>query len=169
MLHDRGFDHIVEYDLESADAGLILTGTAIDRVQRVHMCMEDRVGVKFARTVIDASAGDDACIIVSIDGPTPFTRKECSSVQFFTAIDLCRNITHHCLVPRHRSIDATDLPPGMEAGRLPRLLDTDRVAQYYNWPRGTIVHIKRVFGGNEPIEYFRVVSSLCGNGIVTET
>jgi len=161
MLCDRGYETIVEHRLEDDERGLALTGErSSDGGQlRVYVCMEDRVGVKFARSVLDAAveAPSVSTIIVSIDGPTPFTRKECSAVQFFMAIDLCRNVTRHCLVPRHTRIDTAELPAGMTTERLPRLLETDRVVQYHAWPCGTVVKIKRVFGGYEPIDYFRVV------------
>jgi len=167
LLHDRGFEGLVEYGLEedNGGTGLVLSGeNAQGGKLRVHMCMEDRVGVKFARAVLESSNTEGNCssIIISIDGPTPFTRKECNTVQFFTAIELCKNLTHHCLVPRHQTVTASELPNGIRVGSLPRILDTDRVVQYYNWPCGTIVKIKRVFGGYEPIDYFRVVAPACG-------
>ena len=167
ILTDRGFQIILENELpEDENAmGLVMTGESSDgSTLCVHICMEDRVGVKFARAVLESSQSEDSpssCIIVSIDGPTPFTRKECSTLQFFTAIELCKNVTHHCLVPKHTRIDASELPHGMQRDRLPRLLDTDRIVQYHNWPCGTVVKIKRVFGGYEPIDYFRVVSPAC--------
>ena len=168
MIEDRGFDEVSEDDLErdTSGTGLVMCGTSSDNGARVsvYICMEDRVGVKFGRNVLEASDDDVDNIVVSIDGPTPFTRRECQRVQFFTALELCKNVTRHCLVPRHRRIDADQLPRGMQMDRLPRILDTDRVVQYYNWPCGTVVKIRRVFGGYEPIDYFRVVAP-AGGGV----
>ena len=165
MLIDRGVDEVSEHALEEDPdgTGLVLSGTSSQSGCRtsVHVCMEDRVGVKFARGVLESSDEDVLHVVVSIDGPTPFTRKECQRIQFFTALELCKNVTHHCLVPEHRRIDAEQLPNGMQVDRLPRIQDTDRVVQYYNWPCGTVVKIKRVFGGYEPIDYFRVVAPAC--------
>ena len=159
MLVDRGFAEIVDHELNDENAlGLVMIGRGGDVETRVHICIEDRVGVKFARNVLESAQGGK-CIIVSIDGPTPFTRKECNTVQFFTAIEMCKNVTHHCLVPQHTRIEASQLPGGMHVDRLPRLLSTDRVVQYHGWPCGTVVKIKRVFGGAEPIDYFRVVAA----------
>jgi len=160
MLHDRGYRNISERSLDNPEntLGIVMTGQRAHYEPniRVHFCMEDRVGVKFARSVIEM---DDAnAIVVSIDGPTPFTRKECNGVEFFSALELCNNVTHHCLVPQHMRIDASDLPHGMKVEHLPRILDSDRIVQYYAWSCGSVIRIKRVFGGYEPTIYFRVVA-----------
>ena len=163
MLHDRGFEDITQRGLEESDnsLGLVMTGERqCGECVRVHMCTEDRVGVKFARAVLEVDGA--STVVISIDGPTPFTRKECDTVQFFNAIELCKNVTHHCLVPKHERVDASEIPTGMQLNRLPRLLDTDRIVQYYAWPCGSVIKIKRVFGGYEPITYFRVVLPACG-------
>ena len=163
MLHDRGFENVSERSLEENDnsLGLALIGQRGNGERlRIHVCMDDRVGVKFARAVLELE--DSSAIVVSIDGPTPFTRRECDSVQFFNAIELCKNVTHHCLVPMHVRVDASELPNGMKVMNLPRLLETDRIVQYNAWPCGSVIKIKRVFGGYEPITYFRVVTPACG-------
>jgi DNA-directed RNA polymerase subunit H (RpoH/RPB5) len=163
MLHDRGFENISKRSLdgEGNTLGLVMVGERDGGEHiRVHICMEDRVGVKFARAVLEVD--DSPAIVISIDGPTPFTRRECGTVQFFNAIGLCKNVTRHCLVPKHDRIEATELPDGIQADRLPRLLDSDRIVQYYAWPSGSVVKIKRIFGGYEPITYFRLVVAACG-------
>jgi DNA-directed RNA polymerase subunit H (RpoH/RPB5) len=98
-------------------------------------------------------------VVISPSGPTPFTRKEFerSNVQFFLTRDMCYNPTRHALVPRHEVVRCP--PEGVSREELPRLLSSDRIVQYYNWPIGTIVHIRRVFGGHEPVSYFRIVVS----------
>lgn len=130
----------------------------------VYVHAEDRIGVRFARAAIEREGarmedGDAPCelTLVSVDGPTPFTKKECEArgVQFLLARSLCQNVTRHVLVPRHERVERC--PDGVRREHLPRLLETDAVVQYYNWPVGTIVRIERSFGGNEPITYFRAV------------
>jgi DNA-directed RNA polymerase subunit H (RpoH/RPB5) len=156
MLRDRGCEEVEHAD-DDDEHGLLLRGSRPD--VWVFLCAEDRVGIKYARAVLERAAG--RAIVISIDGPTPFTRKECEAhpIQFFRAIDVCVNITRHCLVPRHARATEADLPPGVAAEALPRILDTDRVVQYYDWPCGTIVRIRRVFGGHEPIDYLRIVTA----------
>ena len=71
----------------------------------VYFHNEERVGVKQLRTWLEASA--DYIIIVSLEGPTAFTRKEAEThnrVQFFLFKELCVNVTKHRLVPKHEKI-----------------------------------------------------------------
>ena len=77
-------------------------------------------------------------------------------IQFFRAIDVCV-AQLALLVPRH----ALDGGPSTRRRRrgAAQDLDTDRVVQYYDWPCGTIVRIRRVFGGHEPIDYLRIVTA----------
>ena len=49
-------------------------------------------------------------------------------------------------------------PAGVTREQLPRILDTDPVVRYHAWPCGAVVRVWRVFGGHEPIPYFRVVA-----------
>ena len=97
-------------------------------------------------------------VVVSTDGPTPFTRKECEGkpVQFLLARQVCVNVTKHHLVPRHVRVDHP--PDGMTPDDLPKMFETDPIAQYHAWPVGTVVRIDRRFRGHEPVPYFRVVS-----------
>ena len=57
----------------------------------------------------------------------------------------------------HERVDAP--LPGVDVSQLPRMLATDRIAAYHDWPCGTIVRIERVFGGAEVVPYYRVVTA----------
>lgn len=119
---------------------------------------EDRVGVRFARTVLtECEERGSRAVVVSTEGPTPFTRKECEGrpIQFFLASDMCVDLVEHCLVPKHEVVDAP--PANLRPEQLPRMDVMDKVAQYYDWKPGTIIKITRVFGGSEPIPYYRLV------------
>ena len=137
----------------------ILAGRPVVTSDSAHVFVhtEDKVGVKFARNVVETS-GDRLCICVSIDGPTTFTRNEFQnkSIQFLTCKFLCVNVTKHELVPKHTLLsDAASF----DEKTLPLILDTDPIVQYFNWPIGGVVQIDRVFAGNEPIPYFRLISA----------
>ena len=149
MLHDRGCASVERC------GELKIEGRGEVEVD-VHICVdEDKVGVKYARARVEESGPGVDMVVVSVDGPTPFTKKEFGSIQFCLARDLCVNITRHALVPKHERVDAP--PAGIDAASLPVILHTDPVVMYYNFPPGTILRISRVFGGHEPTFYYRVV------------
>ena len=145
------------------ETGHVLCGVSSDGQKRwdVYIHNEERVGVKYARSIVEECERHDGvvsdAIIVSIEGPTPFTRRECEGkrVQFFLARDMCVNIVDHSLVPKHEAV--AEPPPGVKVEELPRMELSDKIAQYYDWRPGQVVRITRVFGGHEPIPYYRVV------------
>ena len=163
MLRDRGCTAVTRADdlaaaIEEGRAALRGRGpTHVD----LYVCTEDRVSVKFARQALDARKRDDGwAVVVSVDGPTPFTRRECEGkpLQFLQARDLYVNVTRHALVPKHEAMPGP--PDGVTAAQLPRILESDPVVQWHNWPAGTVVRVWRCFGGHEPVPYFRVVSAV---------
>lgn len=174
MLRDRGCRHV----RRAADPlGAICSGEATPTVRGalpaddeagggdeegegeetvVYVHGEDKVGVKFARGLLEAHP-DARIVVVSPEGPTPFTRRECEGqVQFLTARFVSVNVTRHALVPAHRRVEGP--PPGTTLAQLPKILENDPVVQYYAWPLGTVVRVERRFGGHETAPYFRVVS-----------
>ena len=155
MLADRGCAGVTRtaHALQTIEEGLPVLSSA---EQDLYVHVEDKVGVKFARCVLERGR---KAVIVSVDGPTTFTKKECEgrAVQFMRARTLLENVTRHCLVPAHERI--TSLPDGLEPAQLPKLLDTAPIAQYHAWPVGTLVRITRVFGGHQPTPFYRVVAA----------
>lgn len=151
MLQDRG--EAVRPPPSPVEAILAQQPVLSGDVTDVYFSPEDRVGVKFARTI---SANPERKVIcISFDGPTPFTKRECDGVQFFLAKSLYTNRMRHCLVPSHRKVSGE----GLDVDHLPKILETDMVVQYHAWAVGTVVRIERVMGGGEPAPYFRVVSA----------
>lgn len=69
--------------------------------------------------------------------------------------DICVIIVDLCLVPKHEAV--SEPPPGVKVEELPRMEATDKIAQYEDWGPKQVVKITRVFGGHEPIPYYRVV------------
>lgn len=166
MLRDRGYEDVQTTDLEHAlnDSLPVLQGERAaesDRRVSVYLCDEEKVGVKYVRSILQRHSNDAShlVVLVSVGGPTAFTRRECDGkpIQFLIAKDLCYNVTRHKLVPHHRAVPSP--PNGVEKDKLPRILDTDPIVQYYNWPVGTIVEVSRCYAGHEPIPYFRCVSA----------
>lgn len=167
MLQDRGYTDIqtcqtVEQAFDNMKTFRpLLQAVGSDRTVRVYFHNEDRVGVKQLRAWTE-NAANDAIIVVSLDGPTSFTRREAEeknpNVSFFAFRDLCVNITRHELVPRHERIPRSMLPLELRSvDALPFLYTTDRVAQYYDFRPDDIVRITRTFGAQEPVYYYRIL------------
>ena len=162
MLRDRGCARVTraaDRDAAVAEGQPLMRGRGGGREVDVYVHGEDKVGVKAARHALEARAHPGVeVVMISPDGPTPFTRKECEdAIQFFCARDVCVNVTRHALVPKHERVDAP--PPSIQIASLPKILETDRVVQYYAWPVGTVVRVWRCYGGHEPVPYFRVVAA----------
>lgn len=156
-------DEITQQMLESKH---VVTGiTNSKRAIKIFFHNEERVGVKQLRAWTD-QCGEDAIIIVSLDGPTAFTRKEADNaqlnVQFFTFQELCVNITRHILVPSHEKISKEQLPINItkNCAELPILATTDKVSQYYAYQPGDIIRITRTSGVQEPVYYYRIVRNI---------
>ena len=165
MLIDRGYvDLYRESDvLKSMEQSIpIMTGTDKEGKRTlVYVHMEDRVGIKFARSILEAMKEEEnnTMVIISLEGPTPFTRKEFEGerIQFMLAKDVCVNKTRHVLVPRHEMV--LHPPQGVKVEDLPKIPDSDPIVQYYNFRPGTIVRTMRTFGGHESVPYFRLVTA----------
>lgn len=165
MLRDRGCADVQAlrdaracFDVEDTSPAITGRGGTKGDDYDVYVHSEERVSVKAARAILERSDGVRA-IVVSVEGPTPFTRRECDGqlIQFFTARELCVNVSRHSLVPKHEPLaDGC----GIDPKHLPKISSTDPIVQYYGWPMGTVVRVWRVFGGHEPIPYFRVVAPL---------
>lgn len=170
MLKDRGHTNIQscqtleEITQNMTDNRYVVCGGGETQVQ-VFFHNEERVGVKQLRSWVETSTAD-AIIIVSLDGPTAFTRKEAEQnyphVQFFTFRDVCVNITKHHLVPKHEKVtDASSmrLKTSESKNELPVLYTTDKIAQYYAYAPGDVVRITRTVGVQEPVFFYRLITA----------
>lgn len=125
----------------------------------IYIHVEEKVGIKFARAILETAKERESVVIISLEGPTPFTRKECDDkrIQFMNAKDVCVNKTRHMLVPKHEKVDVP--PDGVEIGDLPKISALDPIVQYHNFEVGDILKMMRTFGGHERIPYYRVVAA----------
>jgi len=159
MLKDRGctvVEHVVDIFNTTEDTSPCIKGYG-ERTIDIYFHKEERIGVKFLRTILDDSQSDEN-IIISLEGPTTFTKREAedTNVQFFTFRELFTNIVKHSVVPKHERVSADSIP--WSANELPKISIVDPVVKYYNFPIGTFVKITRVLGTHEPHPYYRVVS-----------
>ena len=170
MLSDRNHRHIQGCTTQAQavqcmqDLEIVLRATSpTGHITDVYFHNEERVGVKQMRNWCENS-DSTTIIIVSLDGPTSFTRKETESydrqVQYFTFKELCVNITHHALVPKHEIVSPEECrtnPFLKHPKDLPRLYSNDKVSNYYNYKVGEIIKITRVIAYSEPCVYYRLV------------
>ena len=163
MVTDRGF----AVEQASCDMDPVLVASRDDEVLHVRFfTAEEKIGVKTVRQLQQSMQGATRVLLVSAEGPTPFTRKECADdprLEFWTFGRLLFNVTRHCMVPKHSLVQPD------EAARLahvyhvsspdewPRLSADDPVARYYDFPRGALVRIDRVSVGNAAHPYYRRV------------
>jgi DNA-directed RNA polymerase subunit H (RpoH/RPB5) len=162
MLTDRGCDSVsapsdvdhLSRTVDEADSP-VLVGHGVP-LTHVWFHAEERVGVKHLRSILEASAEADRVIVVSQEGPTSFTKKEAagSRAQFFCYRQLVANVTRHRLVPLHSKADSSSHP---EKESYPRISSTDPVCLYYDFCKGDVVHVRRVFGSCRPYDHFRTV------------
>lgn len=167
MLKDRGYNVTndcrtvgdISYKMEEGDH--ILSGDASDGTSTiVFFHNEERVGVKQLRVWNEKFAGS-FIVIVSLEGPTAFTKREADhhykNTQFFTFRQLCVNITRHALVPKHeRCADKVPYQVGNK-DEWPKLYTNDPIAQYYNYKEGDLIRITRTIGYPEPVYFYRLV------------
>ena len=158
MFEDRGYSDIqVEADpVARADAAVpkhVIEARHADGNVNLFVCNEERVGVKYVRQIMEHMEEGAKVIIVSLGGPTPFTKNAANlQIQFFLASEMCQNVTKHKLVPKHELVDFTQKD---QLACLPHILSTDPVVRYHDWPCGTVVKIRRVFGGHESVPFFQ--------------
>lgn len=152
MLQARGY----ETEVAGQPLAMVEQGTPVMRGSRageeivVVIDSDDKTGIKKVRQLCEQHEGARVCI-VSIDGVTPFTKRESAgvdSVSFFTARELVHNVTKHALVPPHTLLsdaEAADVKRRhcMRDSDFPSLSHTDPVARFYDFPLHSIVRIDR--------------------------
>ena len=131
--------------------------------------IEEKIGVKILRTLLDtiqSSPGKKSIILVSSEGPTPFTKKELVSVpqiETFQYKELVLNITRCKMTPLHERLTTQEAECvlqkyNVKKDDLPRIPITDPVIKYYNFPMDSIVRISRNINATPSVYYRRVVS-----------
>ena len=172
MLRDRGYNLCndcrtigdITYKMQENEAIMFGEHTTEPTIF-VFFHNEERIGVKQMRTWYENHIGGDL-IIVSLEGPTAFTKKEAEhnykNIQFFCYQNLCVNVTKHSLVPKHEKMTQQDIEQLnikiTDDEEWPKLYTNDAISQYYNFKPGDLIKITRTIGYPEPIYYYRLVS-----------
>tara|TARA_B100000683_G_scaffold139022_1_gene135440 strand:- start:779 stop:1303 length:525 start_codon:yes stop_codon:yes gene_type:complete len=174
MLEDRGFE-VPAVGAATAKARFlesqpIHTGEARDgRRVVLYIDSEERTGIKRVRQLMEQHPDD--IVVVSIDGVTPFTKKEVAHearITFFVAKEVMHNLPRHCLVPRHTALSQEEAEAVKKRFHMMDhhwmlLLSSDPVARWYNWRIGTIVRIERTgLTQDTHVVYRKVVRAATG-------
>lgn len=148
----------------------ILVGHQESKRVSLFILNDEKIGVKLARQIIEDHEGK--LIIISLEGPTAFTKKEiasypdCGNVIFFTISDLVNNISRHSLVPKMRKLDPEEkksicqkynVDEGDCPKHFPNMLREDPMRKYYDFQKGDLIEIKRKGIGYEEMVYYRCV------------
>ena len=171
MLRDRGF--VVTWSAADTDQLLeaVERGDPVLRAQcgaqhaSVYIDKDDRTGVKTVRGLVDKNGPETQLVVISLDGPTPFCKKEIGeslAINFFMIKELTYNVTRHVLVPPHRRLTDAETERMLTTysalpSQLPLLLMNDPVRRYYNWPPDAIIEIDRTGMTQETCKYYRRV------------
>ena len=129
---------------------------------------EERIGVKWLRSNLDKYGDKYGLVAISVEGPTPFSRKEaCASnarIEFFAVKELLINPMRHSVSPsKIESLDEEETRLVMAEHcmlfeHFPILLSTDIVCRWFNFRVGTVVRIeRRGFGSEAGVHYRRIV------------
>lgn len=147
------------------NAAEVLTAVGQDDTQlHIYVDTEERTGVKWLRQLREKHSPEDNLMIVNVDGPTPFTRKEVggANVEFWMVRELLINPTRHHLVPPHRlmsedEVEALKTRRSVSEHQWPLIQSNDIIVRWYRFPKDGIVHIERRGIAHERGDYYRKV------------
>lgn len=131
----------------------------------IFFLVESKVGIKLLRILVERHGHKGELCLVSVDGPTPFTRRdEAQGVCFMTYKQLFVDITRHHMVPRHTLVphekvaDVAIKYNVVNPSQWPQMLLKDPMAQFCDFRPGDLVHIHRTgWGTNGACDYYRLV------------
>ena len=172
MLEDRGYtvthtSNHLKAAIQQEQPVLMAThpGRALSFL--VFFLDEAKIGVKTVRRLVPLlETQAHGILLVSEEGPTPFTKKELLTIEGVETMIFKRlvfNFARSKIVPPHRLLNADEearlreryVTTGSE--EWPKLTSSDPVVRYYNWPVGGVVEIERYIG-HEPSLYYRVIA-----------
>ena len=165
MLIDRGCVSVTkpqteeELDRHIRDFTPVLVGSGATSI-RVMFHSEERVAVKVVRQLVE-NDGFDRTIILSVEGPTSFSKKEAAqclpTLQFFKYKDLSVNITKHSCVPKHSKVSDPKALSTIDVQLCPKMLQSDVISAWYDFVPGDVVSVRRRFGTTDVAPYYRLV------------
>lgn len=177
MLGCRGYTNIIAKcatvddilnNVKNCEAIVVGTGAKLKKDVHIFFYRENKVGIKFLRTILEKQKNTIVCV-VSIEGPTTFTKRDARDnqqrVQFATFKQLFNNISTHTMIPPHRLLSKEEQQSVREKysihsdSQWPKLLEKDPVSIFYHFQKGDLIEIQRKgIGGQEATMYYRMVT-----------
>ena len=125
------------------------------KTYEIYFVLEPKLNISNVKACIETTGQKiDHRIIVYNKNITPSAKKVInnyveSTFELFTLNDLQFNITKHYLVPEHTMLSNEEAEQFKKSLGIdiPILQKTDKVCQFYNFPRGAIIKITRRDGG----------------------
>jgi DNA-directed RNA polymerase subunit H (RpoH/RPB5) len=170
MLEDRGYEVYDEQNVQHAIKNElpVLKGRHANEALPLYVFFLDeaKIGIKTVRRIAPLIGEEvERILLVSDEGPTPFTKKELCltpAIEYMLFKRLCFNYARCDIVPPHRLVSEEEERAlrqkfaTREDDEWPKLYSTDPIVRYYNFPSGRIVEIER-YTGYEPSLYYRMV------------
>jgi DNA-directed RNA polymerase I, II, and III subunit RPABC1 len=172
MAKKRGFDHPVELRCEPLQS-ILAKELAFETKNNKQLyagllkMSQEKVAIAHVRTLLrwlEEHPQLQDVLLVSKLAPTPAARDELASagVQHFCYYQLLIDITEHALVPNHRMLTQEQTAKllstlGVSLSKMPKLLHSDPIARFYNFPKGSVIEITRNNGLQQSSSYFRCV------------
>ena len=169
MLEDRKYTNIRKVDHGEDPVLLYTCKDNMNEITHVYFSREIKLGVKIFRKIRQDSiaVGGGHLIIICKDGLTPFAQKELLDtetpiIEIFKKKELCVPVIHHKLVPPHIPLTQSEkkkllIDMACSSSSLPKMKETDAVAKYMNFQRGTVVKIIQQLGTLEAETKHRIV------------
>tara|TARA_Y100000310_G_C20704089_1_gene833132 strand:- start:22220 stop:22783 length:564 start_codon:yes stop_codon:yes gene_type:complete len=170
MLRDRGHTAPIQ-KITLVDDSDHMTFVVDDYGTIFLICATPKVGITKCRECLEQCT-TNTLMFISEKGPTLETKFHFKvvaphlHVEHFLCSELLCNPTKHALVPPHTLATDDEIEQLKQKfvlsknlkDKLPRLLSTDIVCRYYNFPPKSIVKIRRCLGLMNPEIYFRIVT-----------
>lgn len=161
MLQDRGF---TTSQPEQSQEDIVIYGFKDLTKVIFRLFLSPKMSVDLARKSAAECDSSTKVIVCSFSRPTYMAKQVLldNNVEFFETSQLVQNITKHQLVPQHSKLSVDEVRHLLKSVRcalsqLPKILRSDPVVRYYDFPVDSVVRIERKSGRQPSANAYRVV------------
>ena len=161
MLRDRGF---TTEPPEQSQEDIVIYGSKNSKNVIFRLFFASKMSVDIARKSAAECSENTQVIVCAFSRPTYMAKQVLldNNVEFFETSHLLQNITKHSLVPQHSKLSAKEVQQLLSGVRcalsqLPKILRSDPVVRYYDFPVDSVIRIARKSGRQPKTYAYRVV------------